>query len=186
MAIQKGKEIPVVYAGKRKRWHIQIVGPPAIVYQYWPADNNSLPIGGSGQSGLFSSIQEMAVIRRQPYYRMDMNPNDKNFCSERIAAFTIDHFEDELVFFVYPKIVIYQMGNHVKDSDWEIVKKGYGLKTRYEVSPMPLSPISEETSKIIEGTIKTISVKDILINKVPIIADTTYTEYNRFEIMDFD
>jgi hypothetical protein len=184
MTIRRKQKVSIVYAGKRERWHIQIVGSPILVYQYWPSGNTSNTFSNSYVDS-FSNIKDYKVSTGKPYYRIKKDPNDINNCVERIAAFCVDHFEDDLILFIFPKSVINQMGLHIMDSDWEIIKRGTGISTRYIVKPLPCSHLSKEIQDIIDGTIKHNSIKEVLLNKTEIISDITYTQYTRFDIMDF-
>ena len=181
--IEIGQEISLVYAGSKKRWHLKIIGRAFKCYQYFPGYTISSP-----QSPIeIASVFPGPASSLDPYFRTEKDSTDTNKCSERFVSFVIDKYDKTLKLFVFPISVVKLMVELEKDphdSDWEVIREGHGLSTKYYVNKLELEKLSDKELKVINETIGEISIEDALLKKKKLFVTIKYTKFNRFEIME--
>ncbi len=173
--IEVGQEIPLTYAGAKKRWHLKIIGRAFKCYQYFPVVNINPPG--------FTMIN----VPSSSYFKIEKDPTDTNKNAKRLVSFVIDRYDKTLKLFVFPISVVRLMVEIEKDphdSDWEIIRTGIGMNTKYSVNKLVLEKLNEKELKIINDAIEELSIKDALLNKKKLFVTIKYTKFNRFEIMD--
>ncbi len=174
--IEIGQEIPLVYAGSKKRWHLKIIGSAFKCYQYFPQMNIN-PLEAT----------VMNVSSGSYYFKTEKDPTDENKNAKRIVSFIVDKYDKTLKLFVFPISVVKMMVELEKDphnSDWEIIRDGFGMGTKYSVNKLELGKLNEKELKIINDAIEELSIEDALLRKKKLFVTIKYTKFTRFDIMD--
>jgi hypothetical protein len=185
--IEVGKEIPLVSIGSKNRWHLKIVGDAFQCFQYFPRYASSI-LSGNGPFAM--AAQSHSGLK--PYFRRNKKNSDKNPCAERIVSFGVDNFDQELKIFIFPISVCTKMIDiaaidecRVKGTDWEIIKTGTGMGTRYTTNKIEDDcPLSEDDWEIINYTMNKVSIDSVIFKSEDVYIERKYTDFDRFDIMD--
>ena len=184
--IKIGQEIPLTQASSNTRWNLKIIGHAHMFYQYFPSVSEE-PVVSS--SSLNPILLHQYMEKPVSYFKEEQDPNDKNKCSKRFVSFVISRrgYDISLKLFVFPKTVVREIKKQSADVykyNWEIIKKGAGLGTIYFVEKLDPVEIDDNTLRIVNDAIESVSVKDAVVNRKRIFITAKYTDFNRFDIMD--
>ncbi len=185
-----GSEIRIMNAGSKRKWHIQPVGMAHMFFQYYKNGDVDYEPPGVLEVPKFGDANFKVLSKF--YFRTNKDENDPNPVSRRVAAFVVDFTEygqKDLELFLFPISVYMQMVNApgaVGEFSWEIRKTGEGIETRYHSQQLPRKEFSEKEQDIIDGTMKEISVLEVMTRKMKVYTQRNYTDFNRFDILDLE
>lgn len=189
--IKEGKELRVINIGSSPFWKILPITKAETFWQYFKEDN--LEYEPLGVVNTFHYGDVNFKYFGKYYLSKNKIPNDTNPSSMRMAAFVIDTtelWEKQLALAVLPISVYRQMRDtpgSVGQFDWEITSTGHGLEKRYSSRQLDAkTPLSDIETTVIKATIEAISMESILVRKKRAYTQIKYTEFDRFDIMDFD
>lgn len=182
--IRLGQRVKILTASKiNRRYNLRVMSSAEVVYQYWRMGD---PIYTSFDLG------QQSVVGPDHYFKIepDINAPSNYKETKRAVAYVVDTFDIKLLLFVFPMMLAKDMqkqaaGKSVKDFDWSIIKTGVGINTRYKAEKLKQTKIRDAEMKIILDTIESNSIKSILVDSKRIYTQVKFTEFDRFEIMDF-
>ena len=107
---------------------------------------------------------------------------------QRIVSFIIDRADEKIKAFICPATVFQAMGEYGPTHDFKINREGHGLSTKYKVSSLGETSVSEEIEKMVGITSRAYSFADIFIRKIKweVLDKEPESEAidDRFEIID--
>lgn len=189
--IKEGRELRVINIGSNPFWKILPITKAESFWQYYKEEDMEYEPPSVVTTLHYGDINYKYLSRY--YFSKDKIPNDTNPSAMRMAAFVIDTtelWEKQLALAVLPISVYKQMRDtpgSVGQFDWEITSTGHGLEKRYSSRQLDVKiPLSDTETVVIKATIEAISMEDLLIRKKRGYTQIKYTEFDRFDIMDFD
>lgn len=187
--IRLGQRVEILTASKiNRRYNLRVMSSAKVVYHYW---RMGFPVGEDPIQASFGLGQQSVVVPDH-YFKIEPDTNAPSNYKEtkRAVAYVVDTFDIKLLLFVFPMMLAKDMqkqaaGKSVKDFDWSITKTGVGINTRYKAEKLKQTKIFDAETKIILDTIESNSIKSILVDSKRIYTQVKFTEFDRFEIMDF-
>jgi hypothetical protein len=180
MAKKKGKSNKFVYVKRDERVKIRFVGEQVEMFQYFNKNYyngtnviNPQSFGTSLPSG------------KPSFFSEHDNGDDAYNRTKRIVSLVIDRSDERIKAFACPISVWNQMTDHAKENDFEIWKEGVSLQTRYFVTPLGLSEISEDQEETVSATLDSFTFADIFVdNKWEIVDEVVEKIEHRWQILD--
>ena len=175
-----------IYVKKDERIKIRFVGEQVEMFQYF----NKSYYNGTSPSNSFSfgaaSAMPLSGGSAKPSFFKDHDDGDEAYNrTKRIVSLVIDRSDEKIKAFACPISVWNQMIDHAKENDFEIWKEGVGLQTRYHVSPLGLSEVTEAQEETVSATLDSFNFADIFVdNKWEIVNEVVEKIEHRWQILD--
>ena len=134
-----------------------------------------------------NGLMPMNVSSGNYYFKTEKDSTDTNKSAKRIVSFIVDKYDKTLKLFVFPISVVklmVELEKNPHDCDWEIIRTGFGMETKYSVNKLELGKLNEKELKIINDAISELSIEDALLKKKKLFVTIKYTKFTRFDIMD--
>lgn len=165
-----------LYIGKNHKVRIRFIGKQAEIYQYFNTSSTLV------NNSLFNSLNGSP---RMSFFK-EKDDGDTNYArSKRIVSLVVDRVDEEVKAFACPISVWNKIVNQTKENDFEIRREGEGLNTRYYVTPLGISDITEKQEKIAKATLDSFTFSDIFVkDKWELVGDIIEKIENRWEILD--
>ena len=183
MAKKTSKTNKFVYVKKDERVKIRFVGEQVEMFQYF--DKGYYSGTAPAISIAHVSLSSPPSVGKPTFFREHDDGDEAYNRTKRIASLVIDRSDEKIKAFACPISVWNQMTECAKEYDFEIWKEGVGLQTRYFVTPLGLSEVSEAQEETVVATLDSFTFADIFVkNEWEIVDEVIEKIKHRWQILD--